>query len=78
MSEPLLHVLVINWNGREHLRDCFDSLLTSHYENARFVLVGKKGTDYELRAPLQTVWRLPSGGHTATNSLLTLLHKCKQ
>jgi GT2 family glycosyltransferase len=45
MSEPLLHVLVINWNGREHLRDCFDSLLTSHYENARFVLVDNGSTD---------------------------------
>ena len=45
MNEPLLHVLVINWNGREHLRDCFDSLTASKYGNARFVLVDNGSTD---------------------------------
>ena len=45
MNEPLLHVLVINWNGREHLRDCFDSLLESRHENVRFVLVDNGSTD---------------------------------
>jgi hypothetical protein len=44
MKEPLLHVLVINWNGREHLRDCFDSLLACPYTNARFVLVDNGST----------------------------------
>ncbi len=45
MTEPLLYVLVINWNGREHLRDCFDSLLASPYANVRFVLVDNGSTD---------------------------------
>ena len=45
MNEPLLHVLVINWNGREHLRDCFDALVATRYANARFVLVDNGSTD---------------------------------
>ncbi|MCF6284329.1 MAG: glycosyltransferase family 2 protein, partial [Candidatus Hydrogenedentes bacterium] len=45
MNEPLVHVLVINWNGREHLVDCFDSLLTSSYQNAKFVLVDNGSED---------------------------------
>ena len=45
MRESLLHVLVINWNGREHLRDCFDSLVASPCENTRFVLVDNGSSD---------------------------------
>ena len=45
MPEPLVHVLIINWNGREHLRECFETLLESTYENARFVLVDNGSTD---------------------------------
>jgi GT2 family glycosyltransferase len=45
MSPPLVYVLVINWNGREHLDVCFRSLLESTYENARFVLVDNASED---------------------------------
>ncbi|MBW7864490.1 MAG: glycosyltransferase family 2 protein [Candidatus Hydrogenedens sp.] len=45
MSYPLTHVLVINWNGREHLEDCFSSLLESGGGNYRFVLVDNASTD---------------------------------
>ncbi len=45
MSEPLLHVLVINWNGREHLDGCFESLLSAQYGNIRFVLVDNGSSD---------------------------------
>ncbi len=45
MNQPLVHVLVINWNGVEHLEDCFTSLLACPYENARFVLVDNGSTD---------------------------------
>jgi hypothetical protein len=44
-SNPLVHVLVINWNGKEHLRDCFESLLDSSYSNVRFVLVDNGSED---------------------------------
>ncbi len=45
MHTPFVHVLVINWNGREHLDACFRSLLDSPYEHARFVLVDNGSDD---------------------------------
>ncbi len=45
MSTPLVHVLVINWNGLEHLEACFASLLAGTYANCRFVLVDNASED---------------------------------
>ncbi|HRI87283.1 MAG TPA: glycosyltransferase family 2 protein [Candidatus Hydrogenedentes bacterium] len=45
MGGPLVHVLVINWNGVAHLQDCFDSLLLQTYANARFILLDNASTD---------------------------------
>ena len=45
MKKPLVHVLVINWNGLEHLQACFSSLLAGTYENAAFVLVDNASED---------------------------------
>jgi GT2 family glycosyltransferase len=45
MGNPLVHVLVINWNGRQHLAECFDSLLAGTYPNARFVLIDNASDD---------------------------------
>jgi len=45
MNEPLVHVLVINWNGREHLHDCFQSLLEGTYPNAQYILVDNASED---------------------------------
>lgn len=45
MPQPLLHVLIINWNGREHLHECYESLLKSSYENLRFILVDNGSSD---------------------------------
>lgn len=45
MPQPLVYVLVINWNGKEHLEACFDSLLAQTYTNARFVLVDNASND---------------------------------
>lgn len=45
MAEPLVHVLVINWNGREHLEECFETLLKSDYANLRIVLVDNASDD---------------------------------
>ena len=42
---PLVHVLVINWNGLEHLKACFDALLACTYANVRFVLVDNASED---------------------------------
>lgn len=45
MRFPLVYVLVINWNGLEHLEDCFASLLACTYPNARFFLIDNASTD---------------------------------
>ncbi len=45
MKKPLVHVLIINWNGLEHLKECFDSLLLCTYENVEFVLVDNASDD---------------------------------
>lgn len=45
MSKPLVHILVINWNGIEHLRECFDSLLSNAYPNARYILIDNASQD---------------------------------
>jgi len=45
MALPLVHVLVVNWNGREHLEACFDTLLAGSYGNARFVLIDNGSED---------------------------------
>ncbi len=48
MTPPLVHVLVINWNGLEHLEACYASLLEAPYENARFVLVDNASSDESI------------------------------
>jgi len=45
MKKPRVHVLVINWNGQEHLKACFDSLLASTYTDVAFVLVDNGSDD---------------------------------
>lgn len=45
MRQPLVYVLVVNWNGIEHLAECFDTLLTNSYPNVRFLLVDNASTD---------------------------------
>lgn len=41
----MVYVLVINWNGVEHLAECFDTLLESSYRDVRFVLIDNASTD---------------------------------
>ena len=45
MGKPLVHVLVINWNGQEHLHECFEALCQNSYANARFILIDNGSTD---------------------------------
>ena len=45
MNEPSVYVLVINWNGMEHVDACFRSLLDSSYTNARFILLDNGSDD---------------------------------
>ncbi|MCC6155319.1 MAG: glycosyltransferase family 2 protein [Candidatus Hydrogenedentes bacterium] len=45
MPQPLVYVLVINWNGKEHLEACFDSLNAQTYSNLHIVLVDNASSD---------------------------------
>lgn len=45
MNIPLVYVIVINWNGRDHLEACFASLMASSYANAVFLLVDNASSD---------------------------------
>ena len=45
MRPPLVYVIVINWNGREHLDACLSSLLVTTCENVVFLLVDNASTD---------------------------------
>ncbi len=44
-SLPLVHVVVLNYNGMRFLKDCFDSLRTSTYGNTELVLLDNLSTD---------------------------------
>ncbi len=45
MNNARVHVLVINWNGQEHLEACFHSLLASTYTDVAFILVDNGSED---------------------------------
>lgn len=42
---PLVSIIVINWNGGEILRDCFNSLSKINYPNWELILVDNGSTD---------------------------------
>jgi GT2 family glycosyltransferase len=43
--EPLVSILVLNYNGKKFLKECFDSLLQSTYPNVEIILVDNSSTD---------------------------------
>lgn len=45
MNRPLVYVLVINWNGVQHLQECLDSLIAVTYPNVRFLFIDNASTD---------------------------------
>lgn len=45
VNEPLISILVLNYNGKQFLKACYDSLLESDYKNFEIVLVDNNSTD---------------------------------
>ena len=45
MTEKLVSVIIVNWNGREHLQACLGSLETISYPNFEVVVVDNGSTD---------------------------------
>lgn len=44
-AEPLVVIVVLNWNGREDCRECLESLRSLTYPNFRTLLVDNASTD---------------------------------
>ncbi|MBT5531025.1 MAG: glycosyltransferase family 2 protein, partial [Cytophagia bacterium] len=44
-KSPLVSVLVLNYNGKRFLDDCFSSLLKSTYSNFEIIMIDNKSTD---------------------------------
>lgn len=45
LEPPLVYVIVLNWNGKEHLEECFRSLMGLDYTNVRFLMVDNAARD---------------------------------
>lgn len=46
--EPLVSVIIVNYNGRHYLRDCFEALRSGTYRNVEFILVDNGSADGSL------------------------------
>ena len=44
-TQPLISILVLNYNGKKFLDDCFNSLLNSTYPNQEIIMIDNKSTD---------------------------------
>jgi len=49
MNEPLVSVLVLNYNGLEHLKECFDSLLNLKYQNLELIFIDNQSQDDSVK-----------------------------
>ena len=45
MFKKLVTVIVVNWNGKQHLEDCFSSLLKQDYSSLEIILVDNASND---------------------------------
>lgn len=46
--QPKVYVLVLNYNGKQHLEYCLPSMAATHYDNCHIVLVDNGSTDGSL------------------------------
>ena len=53
--QPLVHVIIVNWNGRHHLTDGLPSLLDTFYSNFRITVLDN-GSDDDSLTWLRTVY----------------------
>src|SRR5690349_9583194 len=45
VTEPLISIIVVNWNGLSLLDQCFESLASQTWSNKEFILVDNGSTD---------------------------------
>lgn len=46
---PLVYVVILNWNGQQHLDRCIPTVLQSYYPNFRILVVDNGSTDNSIR-----------------------------
>ncbi|NLW32907.1 MAG: glycosyltransferase family 2 protein [Fibrobacter sp.] len=49
MSQPLVSVIVLNWNGEKVLAECIDSLLSHDYTNTEIIIVDNASNDNSVK-----------------------------
>lgn len=47
--DPLVTVIVLNWNGRDFLKDCLESLKKVEYEKLNILVVDNGSTDESVK-----------------------------
>ena len=45
MFKPKVSIIIVNWNGKRFLRDCFDSLMAQTYRDFEVVFVDNDSKD---------------------------------
>lgn len=48
MKTPLVSIIIVNWNGLDYLKTCFDSLKQQNYPNIEILLVDNASTDNSI------------------------------
>src|SRR5689334_16015058 len=58
--EPLISVIVLNWNGLSLLDECFASLAAQTWQNKEFILVDNGSTDGSRELVVSWAAKLPN------------------
>lgn len=48
MSQPSVAIVILNWNGKHHLRQFLPSVLATNYPNHRIIVADNASTDHSL------------------------------
>ena len=60
-SEPLVSVIIVNYNGKTHLEKCLESLMKISYTNFEVILVDNSSNDDSITFvyyyPSNIIWR---------------------
>jgi GT2 family glycosyltransferase len=75
MSLPKVSIIIVNWNGKRYLKECFDSVFSQTYPNYEVVFVDNGSTDgsveyIETNFPQTRIVRLDKNyGFAAPNNI---------
>lgn len=45
MNQPKVSIIIVNWNGKKYLKECFDSVFNQTYSNYEVIFVDNRLTD---------------------------------